>query len=85
VTDVLGVTARPVAGAVHRWGGALPQYTVGHVARAERVHEALGAEPGLALCGAALDGVGVAACVASGQRAAERVLRTARPGATMAG
>jgi oxygen-dependent protoporphyrinogen oxidase len=85
VTDVLGVSARPVVGAVHRWGGALPQYTVGHVARAERVHAMVGALPGLALCGAALDGVEVTSCVTSGKRAAEQVLSTARPGREASG
>lgn len=75
LSDVLGISARPVAGSVFRWGGSLPQYTVGHTVRARRVHEALHAHPGLALCGAALDGVGVPACIASARAAAEQVLR----------
>jgi len=84
LADVLGLQARPVAGSVFRWGGALPQYTVGHVSRAQRVHGLLGAERGLALCGAALDGVGIPACISSARSAADAVLRSLRPDATMA-
>lgn len=84
LADVLGLRARPVAGSVFRWGGALPQYTVGHVARAQRVHALLGSQPGLALCGAAVDGVGIPACIVSARSAADAVLRSLRPDATMA-
>jgi oxygen-dependent protoporphyrinogen oxidase len=61
----------PVATRVDRWGGALPQYGVGHVARVARTRAAL--PPRLALAGAAFDGVGIAACVRSGETAAEAV------------
>ena len=54
-----------ITGAVTRWGGGLPQYLVGHRDLVERLRADLAAVPGLAVCGAALDGVGVAACIAS--------------------
>jgi oxygen-dependent protoporphyrinogen oxidase len=75
LTDALGVTDPPLDARVTRWGGGLPQYTVGHRARVERVLAAVAALPGLAVAGAAYDGVGVPACVASGERAAAEVLR----------
>jgi oxygen-dependent protoporphyrinogen oxidase len=59
---------------VTRWGGGLPQYTVGHRGRVQRIRAAVGEVPRLEVCGAAYDGIGVAACVADGQRAATRVL-----------
>ncbi|MEP6464178.1 MAG: protoporphyrinogen oxidase [Frankiaceae bacterium] len=59
----------PIAGRVTRWGGALPQYPVGHLDRVARVRAAVGLQPGLAVCGAAYDGVGIPACIASGERA----------------
>ena len=71
---VLGVTGRPVDWTVTRWGGALPQYTVGHLERMSRVAAAAAALPGLALCGAAYAGVGIAACVAAAQQAAAGIL-----------
>jgi oxygen-dependent protoporphyrinogen oxidase len=61
----------PLAVRVNRWGGALPQYGVGHVDRVARARAALPAS--LALAGAAYDGVGIAACVRSGQTAADAV------------
>jgi oxygen-dependent protoporphyrinogen oxidase len=68
--DALG---EPVDWHVQRWGGSLPQYAVGHVARVERIRSAVAAQPGLAVCGAAYDGVGIAACVASALRAAREI------------
>ncbi|MFD7550193.1 protoporphyrinogen oxidase [Streptomyces sp. NPDC059816] len=69
-----GLTARPVASRVTRWNDGLPQYPVGHHARVARIRDRLAKLPGLALCGAAYDGVGVPACVGGGQAAADLVL-----------
>ncbi len=69
----------PVAARVTRWGGALPQYAVGHLDRVARVHAAVELQPGLAVCGAAYDGVGVPACIASGQRAGRAVAEALSP------
>ncbi|MGH8825219.1 MAG: protoporphyrinogen/coproporphyrinogen oxidase, partial [Jiangellaceae bacterium] len=74
LAEALGVSGRPVDSRVTRWGGALPQYAVGHVERMSRVAGAVAAVPGLALCGAAYDGVGIAACVADARRAAAGIL-----------
>ncbi|MFL6110795.1 MAG: protoporphyrinogen oxidase [Catenulispora sp.] len=68
--DALG---EPIDWHVQRWGGGLPQYAVGHVARVERIRAAVAAQPGLAVCGAAYDGVGIAACVASAEQAAREI------------
>ncbi len=64
-----GLRARPVAGHVQRWGGALPQYAIGHLELVREVRDAVAAVPGLAVCGAAYDGVGVPAVIASARRA----------------
>ena len=61
----------PVAAHVRRWGGGLPQYAVGH---RSRLAPTRALPPSLALCGAAYDGVGVPACIASGRAAARAVL-----------
>src|SRR5829696_2263353 len=63
-----------VSGHVQRWGGALPQYRVGHRDRVARVKEQIAGMPGLALCGAALDGIGVAACIGSATEAAAKII-----------
>ncbi len=61
----------PGAARVNRWGGGLPQYEVGHLDRVAAVRAVLPAT--VALAGAAYDGVGIAACVRSGQAAAAAV------------
>ena len=68
-----GVAGEPVDALVTRWGGGLPQYGVGHVDRVARVRAAVAAVPGLAVCGAAYDGVGIPACIASARRAAREL------------
>ncbi|MFK4692984.1 protoporphyrinogen oxidase [Streptomyces pristinaespiralis] len=72
----VGLTARPVAAEVTRWTGGLPQYPVGHLDRVARIHEEVAGLPGLRLCGAVYEGVGIPACIASGQRAADEILAT---------
>ncbi|RFS82794.1 protoporphyrinogen oxidase [Actinomadura spongiicola] len=69
-----GVTGPPVETRVTRWGGGLPQYNVGHADRVARVRAAVADQPGLAVAGAAYDGLGVPACVASAHAAATRIL-----------
>jgi oxygen-dependent protoporphyrinogen oxidase len=70
---LLGPLPDPVDTRVDRWGGALPQYAVGHLGRVRRARSALAGQPSLALAGAAYDGVGIPACIASGQAAADRI------------
>ena len=67
------VTGPPIATRVSRWGGGLPQYAVGHAGRVRRIRAAIAAVPGLAVCGAAYDGVGIPACIRSGQQAADQI------------
>ncbi|RYJ28359.1 protoporphyrinogen IX oxidase [Streptomyces sp. L-9-10] len=74
--DAVGLTAKPVATEVTRWTGGLPQYPVGHRTRTARIREAVAKLPGLRLCGAAYDGVGIPACVASARRAADEIIAT---------
>ncbi len=69
---------------VVRWGGGLPQYAVGHAERIAAVRESLAmpngaGQAGLSLCGAAYDGVGIPACIASGRAAGRAVLAALSP------
>jgi oxygen-dependent protoporphyrinogen oxidase len=74
--DAVGVGATPVDTHVQRWGGGLPQYAVGHLDRVDRIRAAVAVVPGLAVCGAAYDGVGIPAVIASGRLAAARIVET---------
>ncbi|MEV5105986.1 protoporphyrinogen oxidase [Streptomyces massasporeus] len=68
-----GLDATPVATRVTRWDGGLPQYPVGHHARVARIREHIARLPGLAVCGAPYDGVGIPACIASAYAAVDRI------------
>ncbi|TGB10925.1 protoporphyrinogen oxidase [Streptomyces sp. MZ04] len=68
-----GLDAEPVATRVTRWHDGLPQYPVGHHARVARIREHVSKLPGLAVCGAAYDGVGIPACIASAYAAVDQL------------
>jgi oxygen-dependent protoporphyrinogen oxidase len=80
LSDVMQLSRPPVEFRVTRWGGALPQYAVGHVERVARIERAVETLPGLAVAGAAYRGVGIPACIESGERAAARTLAHLRDG-----
>ncbi|HWC81567.1 MAG TPA: protoporphyrinogen oxidase [Pseudonocardiaceae bacterium] len=73
LADLTGVTAEPVDAVVTRWGGGLPQYGVGHLDTIATIRAAVDELPGLAIAGAALDGVGIPACLAAADKAAQRI------------
>ena len=68
-----GLDATPLETRVTRWTDGLPQYPVGHHARVARVREHVAKVPGLAVCGAQYDGVGIPACIASAYAAADQL------------
>jgi oxygen-dependent protoporphyrinogen oxidase len=72
--DATGAAGDPVDVRVSRWGGGLPQYSVGHLDRVARIRAGVAAQPGLAICGAAYDGVGIPACITTARLAADQVL-----------
>jgi protoporphyrinogen/coproporphyrinogen III oxidase len=62
----------PLAASLTRWGGALPQYTPGHLGRVAEARAGLPAT--IALAGAVCDGVGIPVCVTSGRAAADQII-----------
>jgi oxygen-dependent protoporphyrinogen oxidase len=68
-----GLDATPLDTRVTRWTDGLPQYPVGHHARVARIREHVAKVPGLALCGAQYDGVGIPACIASAYAAVDQI------------
>jgi oxygen-dependent protoporphyrinogen oxidase len=74
LADAIGLSVRPVDAHVQRWGGGLPQYAVGHLDRVATIRSEVARVPGLAVCGAAYEGVGIPACIASARRAVAAIL-----------
>jgi oxygen-dependent protoporphyrinogen oxidase len=82
----MGMSVAPVEAQVQRWPRAMPQYTVGHQGRLDRISRALRELPGVHVMGAACTGVGVASCVGQAGRTADEVLTgLASTGAPMRG
>jgi oxygen-dependent protoporphyrinogen oxidase len=53
----------------------MPQYTLGHLDRLAVIERHLAEHPGLFVAGSAYKGVGIPDCIASGEAAAEAVLK----------
>lgn len=69
LADLTGLEAEVVDAHVQRWHDGLPQYPVHHLTAVAAVRHAVAQVPGLAVCGAAYDGVGVPATIGSAVRA----------------
>jgi oxygen-dependent protoporphyrinogen oxidase len=69
----LGLLAPPRAVRVSRWPQAFPQYRPHHGATIAGIERSL--PQGLTLCGASYHGIGIPACVRSGQQAAATLLQ----------
>ncbi|MFF4500712.1 protoporphyrinogen oxidase [Streptomyces sp. NPDC001401] len=71
--EATGLDSTPLETRVTRWTDGLPQYPVGHHARVARIREHVAKLPGLAVCGAQYDGVGIPACIASAYAAVDQI------------
>lgn len=73
LSEVLGARGTPQLVQIDRWTGAMPQYTLGHVDRVAQILGMVATHPGLAIAGAAYEGVGIPQVIASGQAAAAAI------------
>jgi oxygen-dependent protoporphyrinogen oxidase len=75
------ITSRPesrlLGSEVQRWNSALPQYLPGHAERIAAIDAEIADLPGLELAGSAYGGVGIPACIARADAAAQRLNRPA--------
>ncbi|WP_027084643.1 protoporphyrinogen oxidase [Cohnella panacarvi] len=73
--ETMGITAEPEFVEISRCLRSMPQYPVGHRERLARLNERLKLlKPGIWLCGAGYEGVGIPDCVQQGKTAAERLI-----------
>ncbi len=71
--QILALRGAPIFSQVHRWPRAMPQYTVGHMARVATARRQVAAEyPGVILTGASYGGVGLPDCIQQGKTAAQQ-------------
>ena len=71
----MGIDTAPEFVRVFRHPQAIPQYTVGHGARLQKLAELLKAHKGLILTGNSYRGIGLNDCVAAAERAADEALQ----------
>ena len=69
-----GIRTPPTKKRLVHWPEAMPQYSVGHAQRVERIGRISVELPGFALAGNAYSGVGIPQCVRSGRLAARQIL-----------
>jgi oxygen-dependent protoporphyrinogen oxidase len=74
----MGLTGNPVLRRVFRHPVGIPQYTIGHHARLERIESLLQSHPGLFVGGNSYRGVSMNACIAAAEPLARRVLASLR-------
>jgi oxygen-dependent protoporphyrinogen oxidase len=74
LTSTMGLHVGPEFVRIIRRRRGIPQYTVGHLARLDRIDTCLDAHPGLYLAGNSYRGVSINSCVAEAGPIAERVL-----------
>ena len=75
LADALKIGGDPQHVRISRWRRAFPQFRPGHLREMAAVHDALATDsPGVAVAGAAVQGVGIPACVLSARQAVERAL-----------
>jgi oxygen-dependent protoporphyrinogen oxidase len=73
----MGLKQAPEFVRIIRHTRGIPQYTVGHLARLQRIEDRLQAYPGLLLAGNSYRGVSINSCIAEAGQVAERALRHA--------
>jgi len=73
--EIMGVRAEPTFSRIHRWEGAMPQYSVGHPGRIQEIGRLLASKPGLFLTGNAYRGIGIPDCVESASLTAAAAIR----------
>lgn len=72
----IGVTGKPIFSRVARWPAAMPQYHLGHQKLVGHIETEIERQTCLELAGNAFDGVGIPACIRSGEKAAERLVNS---------
>lgn len=75
LNKTMNITAEPELAVVTRWKDSMPQYTVGHVQRIQKVKKDLSEQlPGVFIAGGSYEGVGLPDCIDQGEAAVEHIL-----------
>ncbi len=75
LSDLLGISGKPVLSRCRQWVRSLPQYEIGHADKVETIEALHQRRPGLYVTGNYLGGVSVASCIEQAHKTADRVHR----------
>ncbi|KAB2337144.1 protoporphyrinogen oxidase [Cytobacillus depressus] len=75
LNKTMNITMEPDFAVISRWKDSMPQYTVGHKERIEKVKAHLKDElPGVFIAGSSFEGLGMPDCIDQGEAAIDKVL-----------
>lgn len=74
LVEATGIKDEPIESYVQRWPHAMPQMEIGHVDLVSKIRTDLSFFKGIHVAGSSYDGLGIAACLRSGAKAALDVL-----------
>ena len=75
LNKTIGINGEPITTVVTRWKNAMPQYTVGHEAKVQRIKQELREHfPTVKLAGSSFEGISIPECVQQGKHVADEVL-----------
>jgi oxygen-dependent protoporphyrinogen oxidase len=73
--EIMGITVKPDFYEITRLQQSMPQYPVGHLEQLKKLRQELEVKrPGIFLCGAGYQGVGIPDCIQQGKQAAEQLV-----------
>lgn len=76
LNKTMSITEKPDFSIVTRWKDAMPQYTVGHKQRIEKVKQEVHEElPGVFLAGGSFEGLGIPDCIDQAEKAVDDVIK----------
>jgi oxygen-dependent protoporphyrinogen oxidase len=67
------IHGEPLGALCHRWPGSMPQYTVGHTARAAAIAARASVLRGFHLAGNAYEGIGIPDCIRNARKVADAI------------
>jgi protoporphyrinogen/coproporphyrinogen III oxidase len=70
---LLGISKPPQFLSLARWPKTVPQYTIGHAQRVEKIEGLAGTHPGLFVTGSGFHGLSINACTEQAERVAQKV------------
>ncbi|WP_042149118.1 protoporphyrinogen oxidase [Paucisalibacillus sp. EB02] len=75
LNKTMNITSKPDFSVISRWKNVMPQYTVGHIERIQKIRKEANEQlPGVYFAGSSFEGVGIPDCIEQGEKAVHQVI-----------